>query len=271
MTLVECRDHQAPQDVKWIEELIGRRISLAAQSVIAVSSSGFTSGAVAKARAHGVVLRDLQQLTDAEIVSWGQRVAITLFFYEYSDLEVELRFANKTIQNIDLERVKAELKSHPCLQSLFNAAADQFRESKLLPFKSPGRSVEFGLTLAFEDFRVCGEPVCEVMFRGRAKLVSKKLDAPVVVSYQEPSIDNAQAEAIIENFRSLGYTSITHNGDRIFTFLDLSQLEIPPFWQFRFCQIEGQQEMDHRAFELSGIDKIGIVAKGLKVKLCVPA
>jgi hypothetical protein len=112
--------------------------------------------------------------------------------------------------------------------------------------------------------------VYEVMFQGKAKLVSKKLDAPVIMSYQDPSMEAAQAEAIVENFRSLGYTSITHNGDRIFTFLDLTQLEIPPFWQFRFCQIEGQREMDHQAFELSGIDKIGIVAKGLKVKLCVP-
>lgn len=271
MTLVECRDHQAPQDVKWIEELIGRRLSLAAQSAIAVSSSGFTSGAVAKAKAHGIALRDLQQLTDAEIVSWGQDFAITLFFYEYSDLDVELRFESKNIEDVDPGRFKAELKSHPCMQSLFNAAANQFRESQLLPFKSPGKSVEFGLKLAFEGFRVCGELVHEVMFRGKAKLVSKKLDAPVVMSYKEPAMDPAHADAIVENFRSLGYTSITHSGDRVFTFLDLSQLEVPPFWQFRYCQIEGQQEMDHRAFELSGIEKIGIVAKGLKVKLCVPA
>src|SRR5215470_8423783 len=49
LTLVECRLHKAPQDVQWIECLIGRRISLAAQSVIAVSASGFTGGALAKA------------------------------------------------------------------------------------------------------------------------------------------------------------------------------------------------------------------------------
>jgi len=270
LTLVECRQHKSPQDVQWIEELIGRRISLGAQSVIAVSSSGFTSGAIAKARAHAIALRDLQRLTDAEIVSWGQQAAITLFFYEYSDLDVELRFESQNIENIDPEHFKAELKSHPCMQSLFNAAANQFRESKLLPFKSPGGSVEFGFKLAFEGFRVCGELVGEVMFRGKAKLVSKKLDAPVVMSYQEPAMDPAQADAIVESFRSLGYTSNTHSGDRIFTFLDLSQLELPPFWQFRYCQIEGQMEMDHRALELSGIDKIGIVAKGMRVKLRSP-
>jgi hypothetical protein len=39
--MVECRQHQSPQDVQWIEELIGRRVSLPADSAIAVSSSGF--------------------------------------------------------------------------------------------------------------------------------------------------------------------------------------------------------------------------------------
>src|SRR5437660_864391 len=34
----ECRLHQAPQDVTWIEELIGRRASLGADVMIAVSS-----------------------------------------------------------------------------------------------------------------------------------------------------------------------------------------------------------------------------------------
>jgi hypothetical protein len=30
LTLVECRIHSEPQDVKWVEELIGRRASLKA-------------------------------------------------------------------------------------------------------------------------------------------------------------------------------------------------------------------------------------------------
>jgi hypothetical protein len=271
LTLVECRQHKSPQDVQWIEGLIGRRVSLGAQSVIAVSSSGFTSGAMAKAKAHGIVLRDLQKLTDTEIANWGQQVVITLYFYEYSDLDVELQFGNGNLSRIDTEIIKAELKSHPCMQSLFNAAAEQFRSSNVLPFKSQGKSVEFGFRLAFDGFRVCGELVQDVVFRGKAKLVEKKLDAPVVHSYQEPGKHPAQVDATVENFRSLGCTSITHSEDRIFTFLDLSQLDIPPYWQFRYCQIEGQQEMDHRAFEISGVDKIGIVTKGLRIKLCWPA
>src|SRR5262249_26261467 len=59
LTLVECRLHRARQGVKWIEELIGRRMSLAADSIIAVSASGFTKGALKKAARFGIILRDL--------------------------------------------------------------------------------------------------------------------------------------------------------------------------------------------------------------------
>ena len=41
LTLIECRFHKHVQDVNWIEELIGGRSSLAADTVIAVSVSGF--------------------------------------------------------------------------------------------------------------------------------------------------------------------------------------------------------------------------------------
>jgi Restriction endonuclease len=46
LTLVEGRDRQSPQDVTWIEELIERCASLKADATIAVSSSGFTAGAL---------------------------------------------------------------------------------------------------------------------------------------------------------------------------------------------------------------------------------
>jgi Restriction endonuclease len=46
LTIVECRIHKNRQDVKWIEEMIGRRESLRADNAIAVSAAGFTKGAV---------------------------------------------------------------------------------------------------------------------------------------------------------------------------------------------------------------------------------
>ena len=72
LTLIECRLHRGRQDVKWIEELIGRRQSLGADAVIAVSSSGFTNGALAKAKRYEVITRELRELTDEEVRSWGR-------------------------------------------------------------------------------------------------------------------------------------------------------------------------------------------------------
>ena len=46
LTIIECRIHNRKQDVNWIEELMGRRVSLKADAVIAVSASGFTDGAI---------------------------------------------------------------------------------------------------------------------------------------------------------------------------------------------------------------------------------
>jgi hypothetical protein len=65
LTLIECRIHKDPQDVTWIEELMGRRTSLKADAVIAVSASGFTTTAREKAAAHGIHLRDLAALSRA--------------------------------------------------------------------------------------------------------------------------------------------------------------------------------------------------------------
>jgi len=48
VTLVECRDRQSPQDVTWIEGLFGRHVSLKVDTTIAVSSSGFTAGALSR-------------------------------------------------------------------------------------------------------------------------------------------------------------------------------------------------------------------------------
>src|SRR5260221_12912264 len=53
LTIVECRLSRRRQNVKWIEELIGRRQSLGAQAIIAVASAGFTSGAQEQAARYG--------------------------------------------------------------------------------------------------------------------------------------------------------------------------------------------------------------------------
>lgn len=90
LTLVECRLHNRPQDVKWIEELYGRRASLNADAVIGVSSSGFTKGAYEKARRLGVFLRCLTELSDAEIAEWGRRTRCRISFVKFSRVQLSI-------------------------------------------------------------------------------------------------------------------------------------------------------------------------------------
>jgi hypothetical protein len=46
---IECRDHERPAGVEWIDELIGKYSHLPVDRVVAVSRSGFTKAAQTKA------------------------------------------------------------------------------------------------------------------------------------------------------------------------------------------------------------------------------
>lgn len=265
LTLVECRDHRARQNVKWIEEMMGRRVSLKADAVIAVSSSGFTSGALSKAKNHGVITRDLRELTEKEILVWGRQIALTLYFYEYSELELTLYWECKSIPEPDV--LQKEIETHPVTQSLFNAAAQQLGTMNPLEPKNAGRTVEFNLLIELAEIRVCGQVLRQVRFCGKASLISQGVLLPAVVAYGNPVDDPATREIKVENF-SLGRTSIIHDAERISIFLDVSQLEVGPCLQFRFFRVTGNDEVEHESLELVGVERLlAVKASGMKVNV----
>ncbi len=65
---LECRDHRRPQTVQWIRELADKRHSMGIDKVFAVSTSGFTATARAKAADSGIELLTLEQ---AESLDFG--------------------------------------------------------------------------------------------------------------------------------------------------------------------------------------------------------
>ena len=80
----------------------------------------------------------------------------------------------------------------------------------------------------------------------------------------------AAREAAVEDFPSLGNTSIIHGGDRISTFLDLSELTISPFCQFRFWRQGAGEELDHEILELQlgrNFEQLKVSGKGMNVRL----
>jgi hypothetical protein len=113
-------------------------------------------------------------------------------------------------------------------------------------------------------------PVLEVSFTGKARLIALDVAPSPVYAYGEPNKDFGQREAMIQAFSSLGKTSITHSESRIWTFLDLSELEIPPFCQFRFCRQDAGEELDHEAIEFQlgrHLEQLKVTGKDLKVNL----
>lgn len=88
ITLIECRHRNKPQDKRWIEELFGRRCGVKADAVIAVSSSGYSRGAVKKAKQLGVLVRTLSEVSTIEVVAWSSLMAVNVVFIEFKALKL---------------------------------------------------------------------------------------------------------------------------------------------------------------------------------------
>lgn len=69
---VECRERGRRADVQWIDELIGKYSRLPIDRIVAVSSSGFSRGAHAKAVSHNIDLITPKEVTS---IDWPERFA----------------------------------------------------------------------------------------------------------------------------------------------------------------------------------------------------
>jgi len=254
--LIECRLHRKPQGVKWIEELIGRRISLRAAEVIAVSSSGFSKGAKVKAAQHRVQLRNLRELSDPEILEWGRSVTLSLLCYQYSELTLSLLVDGDG--EID-SAVANELPLHPINRLLFNAAADYFTAEGLITPRKIDQETRFGIEIEPPaDIRIGGRRIRSAGLDGKASVLVLSVCCPVVEAYAAPASAPA---AIVERFE-LGETSIVHEGERVAIFVDVSVLELPPLCQCQFVRTAGDQEMDCVSFSLVGVEKLFVIRPG---------
>ncbi len=76
--LIECRDRpgSGPAPGSWIEQLFGRRTRFGFNKVTAVSTTGFSQGAVEFATNAGIELREVKALSPAEFDGWLVRSEI---------------------------------------------------------------------------------------------------------------------------------------------------------------------------------------------------
>lgn len=68
--IIECRDRNRKEDVRWIEEMVTKLRNLGAHKIILVSSTGFTEPAKLKAKHYSIDLRELSELSSDEIEAW---------------------------------------------------------------------------------------------------------------------------------------------------------------------------------------------------------
>ncbi len=129
---VECRHRTGSQNVMWIEELAGRKLSLGLDGMIAVSVDGFTPLAAKKAQRFGISLYDFESLSDQEIASWAGRANVEASFVQFDSLNVRagvhhaaepslsqhpiLRFEDKNGYSIVMDRLRDDVLAHPGVQ-----------------------------------------------------------------------------------------------------------------------------------------------------------
>ena len=228
-TIVECRIHKNAQDVTWIEELIGRRASLRANAVIAVSNSGFTEGAKAKAAQFGIILRDFNTLTQDEIRNWGRQRKVQLNFFEFTNNVITFTMAEPPVGRFRISDCHGELVNW---RGLFEAAMrrihDDSRTNKPLSIVGAFAhcDVEVNAPLFIDGNRTLKTTwVCDVRRITRDVLISS------LVEYADPINENELPQAVVGAL-DLGSSEIVEAADRVALVVDLSQISIPDNYLF---------------------------------------
>lgn len=218
LTLVECRLRKRPQDVDWIEGLVGRRLSLRADAVIAVSASGFTEGAKRKALVFGIVLRDLQALTVEEIQGWGQATKVKLTWVQYENLFVDLGIDASMSPPPPRSEVRNAVRNllPDILNEVGSKALDQNCGS-LARLSIEGR---LSITPQNQDQLL----LTEAMFQARIIRKEETLHLASVVAYDAPDVGVENRAASIEKIGD-GEFEILHWSTRRAVTADFSNLD----------------------------------------------
>ncbi|MFZ6708702.1 restriction endonuclease [Undibacterium sp. TC9W] len=263
LTLIECRIHKKVQDVKWIEELMGRRLSLQADAVIAVSNSGFTLGAKQKAKQYGIILRDLQSLSEREIQQWGRNTSVLLTFLEYA--EVEINFVVKSVlgHTSSLDNI---LKSFECTNTLYGIF--EMASDAIISKIPTNKKCRFSASFKAHKLAITEIPIEEIRFRAIAKKIIQNLQIPSVVAYDAPHVKTTQREVTIAEV-AFGDFEITQSSNNVFVVIDLSPLECPPNSQFISVNFDFGRTVKIRHIEILGPHQFSIPLEAIKFGLIV--
>lgn len=244
LTLVECRLHKEPQDVTWIEELIGRRESLKANAVIAVSASGFTEGAIKKAAAKDIILRSFDNLSEDEIKNWGREIGVRVSTCRFikCGLSVILPSAPSPPP-----KVSAPDGSTIDLLPVFGKVMDTIEEHGA----HDGRhlvdlDIEAGLL-------VSGVAPISATFTAEVEYQTKDLRTSAVVGYSSAGEDSVSAYAVVRQFNN-ETIEIIDSANALAVVLDLSSVGLAPDEYVRAAEFDFGIIRDVSWFHVIGIE-----------------
>jgi hypothetical protein len=207
------------EDVTWIEELIGRRASLAADAIIAVSASGFTATARQKADRYGIILRDVASLTPREIENWGRRWKLSVNFCEFS----KVIFTVKTHEAVQSAVAKVTgIDGRPLSPIVWRLAFQEIMR-RLDQEKWTGVPATVQASLAM-SLLVDGKPPLAVEMRASVRRIVNDVSVASVITYTDPT--SAERHAQVGHF-NLGESEVIENGDEVAMITDVSQVTIP--------------------------------------------
>jgi hypothetical protein len=94
LIVFECRDRTRKNGPDWIEQIVQKTRDLGANKVIAVSSSGFTEGAIEKAKHYDIVIRTIEEISVNDIFDWFQPKSLPIIVNNFNILGIYINGKN---------------------------------------------------------------------------------------------------------------------------------------------------------------------------------
>lgn len=90
LVMFECRDRTSTNDVRWIDEIAGKRDDIGADVAVAVAAGGgFSEGAKRAAAARRIDLRTVDEITVEDVVSWCKLTSLRVELFEARSHNIE--------------------------------------------------------------------------------------------------------------------------------------------------------------------------------------
>lgn len=259
---IECRIHKEKQDVKWVEELIGRRLSLNADLIIAVSASGFTNGAIIKAEKYGVILRDFISLTDKEIQNWGRTTKVWLTFYQYFNTSIIFKVNEFGTKTANLYEASELIQKYNMIYKTFDAVKNYLNDKNYSEKFETVSKVRYRLFLEEKNFEDI--VIDEIVFESKVGVIIEEFETPAVCVYDNPLTKPLDRDVFVEKI-NYGNSEITQSSGHVSAAIDLSDLHLPENTQFNTIRFDFVDPVSFDYIYFLGLKKLSIQMDEMKI------